>query len=75
LGKMLKKIPNLDGTHCKFWSNGYPRALLATYQNIGLSLSRSGRLTISAARTDVALFIHRAVRPCGLVGPHFEHFG
>ena len=30
------------------------------------SRSGSGRLTISAALTNVALFIHRAVRPPGL---------
>jgi hypothetical protein len=30
------------------------------------SQSGSGRLTVSAARTNVALFIHRAVRPSGL---------
>jgi hypothetical protein len=32
------------------------------------SQSGSGRLTISAARTNVALFIHRAVCPPGFTG-------
>ena len=44
----------------------------------GWKLARLGqrhcRLTVSPARTDVALFLHRAVRlACGLVGGRFEH--
>jgi hypothetical protein len=43
----------------------------------GWKLARLGqrhcRLTVSPARTDVALFLHRAVRfACGLVHGHFE---
>jgi hypothetical protein len=33
-----------------------------------ITVSRTGRLTISAARTDVAHFIQRAVRPAGSPG-------
>jgi hypothetical protein len=34
---------------------------------VGFTERSSGRLTVSAARTNVALFIHRAVRPSGIL--------
>ena len=36
---------------------------------------RPGRLTNSAARTNVALFIHRAVRPLTPPGPRLRALG